>query len=79
MRRNFWVALTLILRKRVYNILSKVYTVKDIMVMLSISKNTAYSLVKQDGFPVIKIKNCYRIPKEAFDRWMDGFSQQVTT
>ena len=49
---------------------SKVYTVKEVMDILKISKNTAYDLIKQEGFPVIKIKNTYRIPKVAFDEWL---------
>ena len=49
-----------------------VYNVSDIMEILNIGKNTAYELIKQDGFPVIKIKSTYRIPKKAFHNWLDN-------
>lgn len=44
------------------------------MVKLDISKNTAYNLIKQEGFPTIKIKGTYRIPKKAFDSWLEKFN-----
>lgn len=51
---------------------TSVYTVKDIMVQLEISKNSAYDLVKSGVFPVIKIGNKYRVSKEVFNRWING-------
>jgi len=54
--------------------LSEVYTVNDIMDILNIGKNTAYDLMKQEGFPVIKIKTTYRVPKQAFHNWMNKFN-----
>jgi hypothetical protein len=50
---------------------SEVYTVKDIQDKLNISKNVAYELIKQDLFPVIKIKSIFRIPKKNFDNWLN--------
>ncbi|RCX21106.1 excisionase family DNA binding protein [Anaerobacterium chartisolvens] len=50
---------------------SEVYTVYDIMQILNISKNVAYDLVKQKGFPAIRIKSSYRIPKKGFDSWLN--------
>ena len=56
---------------------SNVYLVPDIMKALGISRNTAYSFIKdvyekKEPFPVLKIKTTYRIPKEPFDNWING-------
>ena len=45
---------------------SEVYTVAEIQKILNISKNVAYDLVKENLFPVIKIKSVFRIPKKVF-------------
>ncbi len=60
--------------ERRYKGLSEVYTVNDIMEILDIGKNTAYDLIKQEGFPAIKIKTTYRIPRQAFLNWMNNFN-----
>ena len=49
-----------------------VYTVKEIQTMLRISKSMAYALVKSGAFPVIKLGDTYRIPKEGFDKWVQS-------
>ena len=54
------------------NIISEVYTVNDIQKILKISKNVAYDLVKENLFPVIKIKSVFRIPKKSFNEWLDN-------
>jgi len=54
------------------NIISEVYTVSDIQKILKISKNVAYDLVKNNLFPVIKIKSVFRIPKKSFNEWLDN-------
>ena len=49
----------------------QVYTVQDIMEILSIGKNTAYKFVRDNPpFKVIKIGELYRINKESFDSWL---------
>lgn len=48
------------------------YTVNDIKTMLRISRASAYQLVSDPPFPVVKIGRSLRIPKEAFDRWLMG-------
>lgn len=45
--------------------------VEDIMKILRISRNTAYNLVKQEGFPLIRIKSDFRIPKQQFIQWIE--------
>lgn len=54
--------------------MSDVLTIKDLMERLRISKNVAYDLIKQEGFPVIKIKSTYRIPKQGLEKWLDKFN-----
>ena len=48
----------------------QVYTVKDICEILSISKPTAYKLITNAPFRVVKVCDKYRIPKESFDKWL---------
>ena len=42
--------------------------------ILNISKNVAYDLVKENLFPVIKIKSVFRIPKKSFHMWLDNIT-----
>jgi len=51
---------------------SGVYTVKDIQTILSIGKNTAYQLIESKPFPIIRIGKTYRIPKGAFEKWLNS-------
>ena len=53
---------------------SEVYTVAEIQKILNISKNIAYDLVKENLFPVIKIKSVFRIPKKSFHMWLDNIT-----
>jgi len=48
------------------------YTVNEIKTILRISRATAYNLVNDPPFPVARVGNSIRIPKEAFDRWLMG-------
>lgn len=50
----------------------RVYTVEDIMNMVGIGKNTAYELVKSGAFHFVKVGGHFRIPKKAFDEWLEG-------
>lgn len=57
----------------------RLYDIEDIQEILGIGRTTAYDLVKkaysaQEPFKVIKIGRLYRIPKKAFDDWMNGLS-----
>ena len=56
---------------------SEVYTVDDIREKLNVSKNVAYELIKQDLFPVIKIKTVFRIPKKGFDNWLNSSENSI--
>jgi len=46
------------------------YTVADIQQMLNISRSTAYKLIDDPPFHIIRIGKSIRIPKEAFDKWL---------
>ena len=49
----------------------KIYTVQEIMNILSISKNAAYKLIKTNPpFTVLHIGDIYRINKNSFDNWL---------
>lgn len=45
-------------------------TVKEMQEILKIGTNSAYNLIHSKAFPVIKIGQSYRIPKESFYAWM---------
>lgn len=55
----------------------KVYNAEDIQVILGISRSKTYEFLemvnkKQNPFRVIKIGRIYRIPKDSFDKWVNG-------
>ena len=43
---------------------------EDIKQILNISINAAYNLIHSKSFPVIRIGNSFRVPKEPFYEWM---------
>lgn len=48
-----------------------VYTVEEVRAILNISKNSAYSFIKNHPpFAVKKIGDSYRIIKSSFDEWL---------
>ena len=47
-------------------------TVKEMREILKIRTNSAYNLLHSKAFPVIKIGQSYRIPKESFYAWMEN-------
>lgn len=50
----------------------RTYTVDEIQDILSISKPSAYNLVKQGLFRSVRIGSSIRISKKSFDEWLDG-------
>lgn len=48
-----------------------ILNVPDIASILSISKVSAYGLVKSDGFPAVRVGRRIKIPKAAFIDWLD--------
>ena len=53
----------------------RVYTVDEIMDVLSIGRNAAYELVKSGAFHYVKIGGQYRISKKSFDKWLDNMDE----
>ena len=47
-----------------------VYTVKDLESILQIGKNTAYALMKADGFPSYQINNRYFVTSDRLEMWL---------
>ena len=54
---------------------TKYLGVKDIMDILSISRNTAYKLFKHPMFPKIQIGNRYRVEENAFKEFLDTYNR----
>ena len=51
---------------------SRAYTVEEIAAILNIGRTTAYLLVKEGHFKIVRIGNAIRISKKSFDEWMDS-------
>lgn len=59
------------------NLQKKVYDADDIQKLLGIGRSKAYAFLdeayeRQKPFRVIKIGKLYRVPKEGFDKWLNG-------
>ena len=55
----------------------KVYDSDDIQKLLGLGRSKTYAFLedvykKQKPFRVIKIGKLYRVPKEPFDKWLEG-------
>lgn len=50
----------------------RTYTVEDIAEILGIGRTSAYSLVKEGHFKIVRIGNAIRISKRSFDEWLDS-------
>lgn len=50
----------------------RTYTVDEIQDILSISRTSAYNLVKKKVFHSVRIGGCIRISKKSFDTWLDN-------
>ena len=47
------------------------YTPTEAAEVARVSRPTIYRWMKMDGFPVVRIGGCTRIPAEAFKQWFD--------
>lgn len=50
----------------------RTYTVDDIAQILGIGRTSAYILVKEGYFKIVRIGNAIRISKRSFDTWLDS-------
>ena len=49
----------------------RTYKVEEIAAMLNIGRTSAYNLVKEGHFKIVRIGNAIRISKKSFDEWLD--------
>ena len=49
----------------------RTYTVEDVAQILGIGRTSAYLLVKEGHFKIVRIGNAIRIPKRSFDKWLE--------
>lgn len=50
----------------------RIYTVEEIQDILSVSRMSAYKLVKSGVFHIVKVGGQYRVSKKSFDAWLEG-------
>ena len=50
----------------------RTYTVDNIAQILGIGRTSAYILVKEGHFKIVRIGNAIRISKRSFDEWLDS-------
>ena len=50
----------------------RTYTVAEIAHILGIGRTSAYILVKEEHFRIVRIGNAIRISKKSFDEWLDS-------
>lgn len=50
----------------------RTYTVEDIAQILGIGRTSAYILVKEGHFKIVRIGNAIRVSKRSFDEWLDS-------
>ena len=50
----------------------RTYTAHDIAQILGIGRTSAYILVKEGHFKIVRIGNAIRISKRSFDEWLDS-------
>ncbi|MCU0080783.1 helix-turn-helix domain-containing protein [Extibacter muris] len=50
----------------------RTYKVEEIAEILNIGRTSAYNLVKEGHFKVVRIGNAIRVSKKSFDEWLDA-------
>jgi excisionase family DNA binding protein len=54
--------------------LPAILTMEQVRQVLGVSRPVAYELVHRKGFPVVRFGRAIRIPRDAFQRWLDAQS-----
>lgn len=54
---------------------SRAYTVEEISAILNIERTTAYLLIKEEHFKIIRIGKAIRIPRKFFDGWFERMAE----
>ena len=52
----------------------RTYTVEEVAHILGIGRTSAYILVKEWHFKIVRIGNAIRISKRSFDEWLDSLN-----
>ena len=52
----------------------RTYTVEEIARILGIGRTSAYILVKEGHFKIVRIGNAIRVSKKSFDEWLDSLN-----
>lgn len=50
----------------------RTYTVEQVAALLNIGRTSAYQLVNEGHFKMVRIGNAIRISKKSFDEWLDS-------
>lgn len=50
----------------------RTYRVEDIAAILGIGRSSAYKLVQQGNFKVVRIGSAIRISRSSFDAWLES-------
>lgn len=52
----------------------RTYTVEEVAHILGIGRTSAYTLIKEGHFKIVRIGNAIRISKRSFDEWLDSLN-----
>lgn len=55
------------------------YTVEEAAEALGICRARAYDMVNIEGFPVVRIGRCIRIPKDRLEKWLNEQAEKQVT
>ena len=61
-----------------YDDLPLMLSVKEVGTILGISRTGAYELVKEKGFPCIKVRGRIIVPKQPFIEWLEQATAKGT-
>jgi len=53
-------------------LVKRTYTVEELAGILGIGRSSAYELVRQGHFKIVRIGTAIRISKKSFDEWLDS-------
>lgn len=56
----------------VHDLRALVYTVPEVAQLLTISRNTAYAMVRDGQIPARKLGTRWVVPRKAFHAWLDA-------
>ena len=51
---------------------SRTYRVEEVAAILSVSRTSAYRLIKEGHFKTVRIGNAIRVSRKSFDEWLDA-------